>query len=40
MDPTTFMIITQGVHGLAYGLLLFLVAAGLSMIFGDRKSVV
>jgi branched-chain amino acid transport system permease protein len=34
MDPTTFIMITQGVHGLAYGLLLFLVASGLSMIFG------
>jgi branched-chain amino acid transport system permease protein len=30
----TFILITQFVHGLAYGLLLFLVAAGLSMIFG------
>jgi branched-chain amino acid transport system permease protein len=34
MDPMTFICITQFVHGLAYGLLLFLVAAGLSMIFG------
>jgi branched-chain amino acid transport system permease protein len=34
MDPMTFILITQFVHGLAYGLLLFLVAAGLSMIFG------
>ncbi|MBS3732651.1 MAG: branched-chain amino acid ABC transporter permease [Desulfobacterales bacterium] len=34
MDPMTFICVTQFVHGLAYGLLLFLVAAGLSMIFG------
>lgn len=34
MDPMTFICITQFVHGLAYGMLLFLVAAGLSMIFG------
>lgn len=34
MDPMTFILITQLVHGLAYGMLLFLVAAGLSLIFG------
>lgn len=34
MDPTMFMILNQLMHGLAYGMLLFLVAAGLSMIFG------
>ncbi|MFP4194044.1 MAG: branched-chain amino acid ABC transporter permease [Desulfobacterales bacterium] len=34
MDPTMFMILNQIMHGLAYGMLLFLVAAGLSMIFG------
>ncbi|MBS3809616.1 MAG: branched-chain amino acid ABC transporter permease [Desulfobacterales bacterium] len=34
MDPMTFICISQLVHGLAYGMLLFLIAAGLSMIFG------
>jgi len=34
MDPTTAMYVAQGVHGLAYGMLLFLVASGLTMIFG------
>jgi len=34
MDPTTAMYITQGIHGLAYGMVLFLVASGLNIIFG------
>jgi branched-chain amino acid transport system permease protein len=34
MDPTTVMYITQGMHGLAYGMVLFLVASGLTLIFG------
>lgn len=34
MDPTTAMYVAQGVHGLAYGMLLFLVASGLTMVFG------
>ena len=34
MDPTTAMYVAQGVHGLAYGMVLFLVASGLTLIFG------
>ena len=34
MDPTTAMYVAQGLHGLAYGMLLFLNAAGLNVIFG------
>jgi branched-chain amino acid transport system permease protein len=34
MDPITAMYVTQGVHGLAYGMVLFLVASGLTLIFG------
>ena len=34
MDSTIAMYIAQGLHGLAYGMLLFLVASGLTMIFG------
>jgi len=34
MDPTTAMYVAQGIHGLAYGLALFLVASGLTLIFG------
>ncbi|MEE9419764.1 MAG: branched-chain amino acid ABC transporter permease [Desulfatiglandaceae bacterium] len=34
MDPTTEMYIAQGIHGLAYGMVLFLVASGLTLIFG------
>jgi branched-chain amino acid transport system permease protein len=34
MDPTTAMYVAQGIHGLAYGMILFLVASGLTMIFG------
>ncbi len=34
MDQTTVMYISQAIHGLAYGMVLFLVASGLTMIFG------
>ena len=34
MDPTTAMYVAQGIHGIAYGMVLFLVASGLTMIFG------
>ena len=34
MDPTTAMYVAQGLHGLAYGMVLFLIAAGLNVIFG------
>jgi branched-chain amino acid transport system permease protein len=34
MDPKTAMYIAQGIHGLAYGMILFLVASGLNIIFG------
>lgn len=34
MDSTTAMYVAQGIHGLAYGMILFLVASGLTMIFG------
>ncbi len=34
MDPVTAMYVAQGIHGLAYGLALFLVASGLTLIFG------
>ena len=34
MDPTTAMYVSQGIHGLAYGMVLFLVASGLNIIFG------
>ena len=34
MNPTTILYISQGIHGLAYGMLLFLLASGLTMIFG------
>lgn len=34
MDPITAMYVTQGIHGLAYGMVLFLVASGLTLIFG------
>jgi len=34
MDATTAMYVAQGLHGLAYGMLLFLVASGLTLIFG------
>ena len=34
MDATTAMYVEQGIHGLAYGMVLFLVASGLTLIFG------
>src|SRR4026207_1931835 len=34
MHPTTAMYVAQGLHGLAYGMILFLIAAGLNVIFG------
>jgi len=34
MDATTAMYISQGIHGAAYGMMLFLIAAGLTLIFG------
>jgi branched-chain amino acid transport system permease protein len=34
MDPTLSMYITQGIHGIAYGMILFLIASGLNIIFG------
>ena len=34
MSPVTVMYVSQAIHGLAYGMLLFLVASGLTMIFG------
>ena len=34
MDATTSMYVAQGIHGLAYGMILFLIASGLNIIFG------
>ncbi len=34
MDPIVAMYVAQGIHGLAYGMLLFLLASGLTLIFG------
>jgi branched-chain amino acid transport system permease protein len=34
MTPTAVLYISQAMHGLAYGMLLFLVASGLTLIFG------
>lgn len=34
MDPVTAMYVAQGIHGLAYGMVLFLIASGLTLIFG------
>jgi len=34
MDPTMSMYISQGIHGLSYGMILFLIASGLNIIFG------
>lgn len=34
MDATTAMYVAQGMHGLAYGMILFLLASGLTLIFG------
>jgi branched-chain amino acid transport system permease protein len=34
MDPTTSMYVAQGIHGITYGMVLFLIASGLNIIFG------
>jgi branched-chain amino acid transport system permease protein len=34
MSPTTSLYVAQGIHGLAYGMVLFLIASGLNIIFG------
>jgi len=34
MDAVTAMYVAQGIHGLCYGMILFLVASGLTLIFG------
>jgi len=34
MDATVEMYVAQGIHGVAYGMMLFLIAAGLTLIFG------
>ena len=34
MDPTTQMYISQAIHGISYGMILFLLASGLNVIFG------
>ena len=34
MNPTVTMYISQGVHGIAYGMILFLISSGLTLIFG------
>jgi branched-chain amino acid transport system permease protein len=34
MDPITALYIAQGLHGLTYGMFLFLVSSGLTLIFG------
>lgn len=34
MSPATAMYVAQFIHGLAYGMLLFLVASGLTLVFG------
>lgn len=34
MDATTAVYVAQGIHGLAYGMVLFLVSSGLTLIFG------
>lgn len=34
MDPTTSMYVSQAMHGIAYGMILFLIASGLNIIFG------
>jgi branched-chain amino acid transport system permease protein len=34
MDASVAMYVAQGIHGLAYGMILFLVASGLTLIFG------
>jgi branched-chain amino acid transport system permease protein len=34
MNPTVSMYLSQGIHGIAYGMILFLIASGLNIIFG------
>jgi branched-chain amino acid transport system permease protein len=34
MDPTVSMYVSQGIHGITYGMVLFLIASGLNIIFG------
>ena len=34
MSPTAVLYVAQAIHGLAYGMLLFLLSSGLTMIFG------
>ena len=34
MSPTAVLYVSQAIHGLAYGMLLFLVSSGLTLIFG------
>lgn len=34
MDPVISMYLAQGIHGIAYGMILFLIASGLTIIFG------
>jgi branched-chain amino acid transport system permease protein len=34
MDPTVSMYVSQGIHGITYGMVLFLIASGLTIIFG------
>ena len=34
MSPVTVLYVTQAIHGLVYGMLLFLVASGLTLIYG------
>ncbi|MCX7983255.1 MAG: branched-chain amino acid ABC transporter permease [Syntrophales bacterium] len=34
MDATTAMYVSQAIHGIAYGMILFLIASGLNIIFG------
>ncbi|MBW2560486.1 MAG: branched-chain amino acid ABC transporter permease, partial [Deltaproteobacteria bacterium] len=34
MDATAAMYVAQGINGIAYGMMLFLIAAGLTLIFG------
>lgn len=34
MNPAVSMYVSQGIHGIAYGMILFLIASGLNIIFG------
>ena len=34
MSPTTAMYVSQGIHGIAYGMVLFLVSSGVTLIIG------